>query len=549
MNPKTLGDYVEQHAAATPEKVWLRERRGDAITEWSWRQAQEEIHSAGAWFEARFGSGTNIALLSKNRPHWFMADLAIIGSGNVTVPLFTTLSREHSEYILDFAEVKVLVLGETMNWDDVRQVLPDGIEIVTLPGVECELPHVKWDDIVVEQEGSSPEYKADYDELISIAFTSGTTGVPKGAIQTHRSFVEPAKRIRIKAELPDDCRAFSYLPLAHIAERNVVEAYSIVFATEVTFNESLEFLVRDLHQARPHYLFGAPRVWEQIQQGVIAGFGSRENFDAALSADHDNVAAAIREKLGLQDAIYLITGAAPAPPSMLDWYWDIGLYLTEGYGQTEAMGIIGARPDDNRRGSIGKVAEGVEIRISDEGELLLKADGLSPGYYKRPEKTAELWQNGWLHTGDKASVDEDGFVFLSGRVKEYFKTIHGKFVSPAPIESDFAACPHVEQLCLLGRGYSKTVMICVLSEEAVNTARADVERILLQQLAAINESVYHHARIGAIVVTGDAWTIDNGVLTPTLKVRRGQVEEKFGGLAESLARRAAETHHELIEWV
>lgn len=549
MNKKTLGEYVQQHVEAHPDRTWLRERHGDEITEWSWQQCNEQISAAGSWFEEQFGSQTNVALLSKNRPHWFMADLAIIGAGCVTVPMFTTLSKAHAEYILEFAEVRALVLGETTNWDDVRAVLPDGIEIITLPGVSCELPHHKWDDVVAEYAGRTPAYRGDYDDMISIAFTSGTTGVPKGAIQTHRTFVEPAKRIQNKSELPKNCRAFSYLPLAHIAERNVVEAYSIVFASEVSFNESLEFLVRDLHEARPHYLFGAPRVWEQIQQGVIAGFGSREGYEAALSANHDAVAAAIREKLGLQDAVYLITGAAPAPPSMLDWYWDIGLYLTEGYGQTEAMGIIGAKPDDNRRGSIGKVAEGVEITFSDDGELLLKADGLSPGYYKRPEKTAELWQDGWLHTGDKASIDEDGFVFLSGRVKEYFKTIHGKFVSPAPIESDFAVCPVVEQLCLLGRGYSKTVMVCVLSAEAADKERAEVEKSLRQHVVAVNEAVYHHARIGAVIVSQEPWTIDNGVLTPTLKIRRGQVEDRFGGLAEALGRRAAEAHQELIEWV
>jgi len=549
MNKKTLGEYVTHYSDLHPQQIWLRERHGENITDWSWQQCREQINAAGAWFEKRFGSGENIALLSKNRPHWFMSDLAIIGSGNVTVPLFTTLSKAHSEYILEFAEVRALVLGETMNWDDVCEVLPEGIEIITLPGVDCELPHTTWNEIVTASAGKTPEYEADYDDMISIAFTSGTTGVPKGAIQTHRSFIEPAKRIQNSAQFPDNCRAFSYLPLAHIAERIVVEAYSVVFGSVVTFNESLEFLVRDLHEARPHYLFGAPRVWEQIQQGVIAGFGSRDQYAETLAADHDNIAAAIREKLGLQDAQYLITGAAPAPPSMLDWYWDIGLYLTEGYGQTEAMGIIGATYDDNRRGSIGKVSEGVEVKISEEGELLLRADGLSPGYYKRPDKTAELWQDGWLYTGDKASIDADGFVFLSGRVKEYFKTIHGKFVSPAPIESDFAACPAVEQLCLLGRGFSKTVMICVLSEEATSAAKSIVEETLLRQVARVNETVYHHARIGAVIVTTEPWTIDNGVLTPTLKVRRGQVEEKFNELAESLGRRAAESRQEFIEWV
>ena len=547
MTTRTLGKWIEDNTAEHPERIWLRERHADDFTEYTWQESLEQINAAGTWLENRFGHGTNIALLSKNRPHWFLADMAIIKSGNVTVPLFTTLSREHSEYILDFAEVKALVLGETANWDAVKDVLPDGIEIITLPGVDCELAHTRWEDIVEDSAGRVPTYSADYDDMVSISFTSGTTGVPKGAIQTHRSFLESMIRTQLRTELPDKCRAFSYLPLAHIAERFVVESFSIILATEVTFNESLETLLRDLNEAKPHYLFGAPRVWEQLQLGVIASFGSLEAYNQALAADHDNVAAAIREKLGLQDAMYLVTGAAPAPPSMLDWYWDIGLYLTEGYGQTEAMGLIGATKEDNKRGSIGRAIDFVELQIGDNEELLVKADGLSPGYYKRPEKSAELWQDGWLHTGDKAEIDEDGFVFLKGRVKEYFKTIHGKFVAPAPIESDFAACPHVEQLCLLGRGYSKTVMVCVLTEAAANGNGADIESELVSKVEEINESVYDHARIGAVIATREPWTIENGILTPTLKVRRDEVDDRFGKRAETLGRNAAELHSVLIE--
>jgi len=213
------------------------------------------------------------------------------------------------------------------------------------------------------------------------------------------------------------------------------------------------------------------------------------------------------------------------------------------------MGLIGATSDENRRGSIGTASEFIELKIGADDELLVQAEGLSPGYYKRPERTAELWQDGWLHTGDKARVDEDGFVFLSGRVKEYFKTIHGKFVSPAPIESDFAACPDVEQLCLLGRGYSKTVMICVLCEQSTDIPKEQVEVSILKTVAGINTGLYAHARIGAAIVTQEPWTIENGFLTPTLKIRRTEVEKKFGEQAEALGRRAAETHTQIIEWV
>jgi long-chain acyl-CoA synthetase len=547
MRKKTLNEYLLQHTRNHPDKVWLRERHGDEFTDLTWQQACDECFSVAAWLEHHLaGHKTNIGLLSRNRPHWFLADLATIVSGNVSVPLFTTLSEAHAEYILDFAEVKLLFLGETSNWESVRAVLPPSTEIVTLPGVDCDMPHRRWDDLVAECAGKPVHFAAEYDDLISIVFTSGTTGVPKGAMQTHRSMIAPVERTQLRVDLPAGTRAFSYLPLAHIAERQLVEMYSLVYASHVTFNESLQSLARDLREARPHYLFGAPRIWEQLQQNVITGFGGRSKFAAAMTADGENTARAIRQKLGLQDAKYLVTGAAPAAPALLEWFAALELPLTEGYGQTEAMGLIGASADEYQPGSIGKPIDGVELKIGDNDELLVRAEGLSPGYYKQPEKTAALWRDGWLHTGDKASVDEDGYVYLSGRVKDYFKTIHGKFVAPAPVESKFAACPYVAQLCLLGRGYSKTVMVCVLSAEGMAEENAVVDSALLDQLCKVNESLDHHARIGALIISADAWSIDNGLLTPTLKIRRDEVEDIFGSQAEALARQAAENHEALI---
>lgn len=546
MSDKTLYEYLQANTSQHPEKVWLRERLGDEFTEWTWQQAYEQISAAAAWLEKSYGSEkTNIALLSRNRAHWFFADLAIIGSGNVTVPLFTTLNADNAKYILEFAEVSVLFLGETTNWDVIRSVLPSGVDIITLPGVDCDSPCRKWDDIVAECTGLEPQYQADIEDLISIVFTSGTTGVPKGSLQTHRSSVVPVDRLRVKIELPDGARAFSYLPLAHIAERHLVEFFSVMRGSQVTFNESLETLIRDLAEVQPHFLFGAPRVWELLQQAVIASFGSAQELEHALATDSGGTSQKVREMLGVQHAISLLSAAAPAATSMLEWYASLGMNLVEGFGQTEAMGLLANTGEDNRIGSIGKAMEDVEIRIGDNDEFLVRADGLSPGYYKMPEKTAELWKDGWLHTGDKARIDEDGYVFLFGRVKDHFKTIHGKFVAPAPIENDFAACAVVEQLCLLGRGYSKTVMVCVVNSQR---DKSTLEQEILEQLTEVNTSVNKHERIGAIIITSEPWTIENGVLTPTLKIRRDEVEARFGEKAQVMARESAEQRTVLVEW-
>ena len=529
-------DYLEQWASEAPDAIWLRDRQDDDVTAWSWARARAEIDALAAWLEERFGTGVKMAILSRNRAHWFLADFAIIASGNVAVPIFTTIPASAARYVLEFSGAKVLFLGEAQNGDAVRGVLPAGTEIVCLPGAEIDAPHLRWDELLAEAAGSRPRHRCAADEVLSLVFTSGTTGVPKGVMQTHASMILPIDRFATAFAVREHPRFLSYLPLAHIGERQLVEGYSLLTRGTVTFNESLATLLRDLPDVRPNFIFGPPRIWEQLQQAVLAKLGPQPAPDR------------VDALLGLGDADYCLTAAAPTPPALIEWFRRVGVQLLEGYGQTEAMGLVACTRTDFRIGSIGKPLAGVECKLSSEDELLIRADGLSPGYYEMPDKTAELYRDGWLHTGDKARVDEDGFLYLTGRVKDYFKTIQGKFVAPVPIESDFADNPHTAQVCLLGRGYSKTVMVCVLNESGQRGDRADVERTLRAKAQAINASVERHARLGALILCSEAWTIENEVLTPTLKIRRERIEARFGLRAEPLARASAEQSTLLVEW-
>ncbi len=549
MNMQTLLDYVEKNADEFPQQMWLRDRSGDQFTEWNWSDANSEIHAVAAWLEQRYGpSKINIVLLSRSRAHWVLADLAIIGSGNVTVPMFTTLPASTAQYIFDFTDTRLLILGETDNWDAVQGTLPDGIDIVTLPGVEIESPHTSWEDIVSECSGQRPRHKGEPDDLVSIVFTSGTTGVPKGVMQTHRSMIEPMRRAFEPFGLRDHPRFLSYLPLSHIAERELVAAMSVLFSGTVTFSESLATLLRDMASTKPNFFFGPPRVWEQLQQGILAKFGSQQALDDALAKNSDGVGLQVRSMLGLDDADYLLTAAAPTPPALIHWHEKLGLVIMEGFGQTEIMATAVNTTEHRKVGSIGRLSDDVELKITDEGELVFKAPGAAIGYYKMPEKSAETFVDGWVHTGDKGYVDENGFVYLTGRVKDYFKTIHGKFVAPPPIESSFSENDWTEQLCLLGRGYSKTVVVCVLSDIARQQDRAVIEEALFEQVVKVNEKVEKHARIGAVVMTTEPWTIENEVLTPTLKIRREKVEVRFGERAQELARKSAEKGEILLDW-
>ena len=548
MECQTLTEQLAHWAQECPERVWLRDLSEAGETPYSWSEAQNQVLAASAALEKKLGSGQSMALLSKNRAHWVLADLAIIASGNISVPLFTTHTATTAEYILGFTETKVLFLGETSNWDAVKAVLPKDVLIITLPGVSCDIDHITWDSLVTAGLGDHPAHKASASDLISLVFTSGTTGMPKGVIQTHESNLIPVRRGTEAFASREDSRFFSYLPLSHIAERQIVEYGSMVACGEIWFNESLETLLRDLPACKPNIFFGPPRVWEQLQQAVLGKVGGQEALDTLLEQDAEGISTMVLGGLGLTEVDYCLTAAAPTPPALIHWWEKLGLKLCEGFGQTEAMSLIVTKVDDRRIGSIGKPISGVEVKISDIGELLIRAEGCTPGYYQQPEKTAELWQDGWLHTGDKAYVDDDGFIFITGRVKDYFKTIQGKFVAPPPIEGLFANNSHAEQQCLLGRGFSKTVMVTVLSEAAKGLDRQVVEASVLDTIASINTEVEKHARIGAVIISSEHWTIENEILTPTLKIRRERVEAVFAEKAEQLARESAEQGKVLVHW-
>jgi long-chain acyl-CoA synthetase len=545
----TVTDYLDHWAQTCPQTIWLRDRHGDDLVEWSWQSARDELQAVAAWLQAQYGNkGAAAALLSRNRAHWMLADMAIIASGNITVPIFTTQSTDTASYIIDFTDVKVLFVGESENWENIKAILPPQVQLVALPGVEPEQAHLKWEDIVRDHCGQQAQHSCRADDLLSLVFTSGTTGVPKGVMQTHNSMLIPMQRAKRAFNMRHNPRFLSYLPLAHLAERQLVWIQSLIHCGQITFVESLVHLVRDMAQVRPTYFFGAPRVWEQLQQIVLGQFGSQQALEQALTENAGATIEKVQDMLGFQDVDYLLTAAAPTPAALIHWFEKLGIVLTEGYGQTEAMTLIANSPTDRRVGSIGKPVAGVDVKIAESGELLCKADGLSPGYYKMPEKTAETFVDGWVHTGDKARVDEDGYYYLTGRVKDYFKTLQGKFVAPVPIESEFARNQWVEQQCLLGRGYSKTVMVCVLSGIAQQQEREMLENDLRSQAEAVNETVEKHARIGAIIVCTEPWTIENGVLTPTLKIKRDQVEMLFNDRAQAMAHTAAVEGQLLVAW-
>jgi len=357
MTANTIPQLVAHWATECPDKIWLRDLKDEGSDDYSWEESYRQIAAIAAMLESRFGQTEKMVVLSSNRAHWVLADLAIIASGNVTVSMFTTLPGAIAEYVLELTETKVIFVGETSNWDQVSAVLPDDVLLITLPGVDLEQPHLKWDDLLMEWAGKTPVYQGKPDDMISLVFTSGTTGMPKGVIQTHESNLIPIRRFVAEFEIRDNPRYLSYLPLSHIAERQIVEFSSIVVCGEISFNESLPTILRDINRTRPNMFFGPPRVWEQFQQAIIGKFGGKEALDTALAEDKEGAGQLVLDTLGLDQVDYCLTAAAPTPPALIHWWDELGLSLMEGFGQTEAMGVIVSTQSQRRVGSIGKLTK------------------------------------------------------------------------------------------------------------------------------------------------------------------------------------------------
>lgn len=546
----TIQNLLLQQAKEHPERVWLKDLSADSDTRWTWGEALEEIHALAFWLQSvTQGKGNNISILSRNRAHWVLADMAIIAANNVSVPIFTTQSQSIASYIFDLTDVQVLFVGESENWEKIQPVIPKDTIVVTFPGVEVNVPSLKWGDLVKQFQGKSVSVSTSPEDMISIIFTSGTTGMPKGVMQSHESMLLPVTRHAPELGISQNPRLISYLPLSHIAERQAIEIHSLLLGGEISFVESLPNLVRDLQRTQPHFFFGAPRVWETLQHGVYNFFGGRDNYAKSLKINKNAMRDDVRAMLGFNEIDAALSGAAPLSTSILNFFDELDIPILEAFGQTEAMSVISNKMNDRKVGSIGKPIGEVEARISESGELLIRSLGFALGYYKHADETAKTFVDGWLHTGDRARVDADGFYFLTGRVKDYFKTIQGKYVAPAPIEDKLSGSPYIEQMALIGRGCSSTCLICVPSVEGFGLSTEALSEALLSLVQSVNDKLEEkHARIGVVLVSDQAWTVDNEFLTTTLKLKRNKVEDTFLKIVEPLAKQAVVHKEVLIEF-
>ncbi len=534
-------------AKTCPDKIYLTQPLGGGATrDYTWAQVLDESSRMAAHLQSLgFPAGSKIAMMSKNSAQWIMTDVAIWMAGYVSVPLYPTLAAETVRQILTHSEAALCFVGKLDDWEMMRPGIPPGLPCIAhdLAPESARKAYPNWSDIVARQAPLGQLPLRGVDELATLIYTSGTTGMPKGVMHSFRTLSWGSKSALVRLELPKTPRMLSYLPLAHVAERICIEFLSFSLCGHVFFAESLDTFVKDIQRARPQLFFSVPRLWVKFQQGVNAKMPAEKlNLLLRIPILSGIVKKKILTQLGLDQCQVAVGGAAPMPPALLRWYDRLGLPIMEGYGMTENGAISHATfPGVLRPGTVGKPYPGVDARIDpDSGEIQMRGPCVMLGYYKEPELTKQaMTADGWLRTGDKGALDAEGNLKITGRVKDLFKTSKGKYVAPAPIEDALVMHPAIEACAVVGANLGQPLGLVMLSENGIKEAQGEKDK-LASELAAhmngINEKLDPHEQLDHIIVVKSAWTVDNGFVTPTFKIKRNKIEDAYGTHFENWSR-------------
>ena len=524
-------DALSLWEARYPDKIFLRQPVAGVFQELSWRDVGEQTRKIAGFLESlALPAHSRIAIFSKNCAHWFITDLAIMMAGHISVPIYATANCDTVSYILKHSESQVIFVGKLDDWESQEVGIPKGLLRIAMPYDTMPAEH-QWHGVLACNSGIEQEATPKGKEIMSIVYTSGSTGRPKGVEFSYQSYMFAATHLRDFLEVRAGDSMLSYLPLAHITERTFIEGMSLVSGqVTVSFVESLKSFASDLQSVQPTLFISVPRLWVKFQMAVFEKIPCRLlNILLHVPLLNLLLKRKIRSNLGLQRARIVGSGSAPVSPSLLRWYQKLGINIVEAWGMTEnlAYGTINYPFNAKKIGSIGRPVPELDVKLGDNSEILVRSKALFHAYYlDQPQSDAALI-DGFLRTGDKGEIDSDGYVTITGRVKDMFKTAKGKYITPVPIENRFADNPDIEQICVVGSSLKQPVALLVLSESARLKEREQVAIGLLQTLRQVNLTLESHQKLDRLIVVNESWDINNGLLTPTLKFKRHLIEQRY----------------------
>ncbi|MCT9978101.1 AMP-binding protein [Acinetobacter sp. I-MWF] len=545
--------YLLHWEKQLPQKdVFVQPLANGNVVHYTWSEVAQQVRSMASYLQSlNLPEKSAIAIYGKNSAHWLMADLAIWMSGHISVPLYPTLNAEGAAYVLNHSEAKLLFIGKldgkADSWNEVKTIIPQDLACVRL-ALSPEFDAPQWNDIVQSVAPLENPVLPNKNDLATIVYTSGSTGVPKGVMQSFATLLSGARELRLTYQVTTSDRALSYLPLAHVAERIFIQSSLMVCGFTVYFANSIETFVEDLNRAKPTLFFSVPRLWTKFYLGVNEKIPLHiQKVLFKIPVLGKLVKKKLLTKLGLNHVRYAFTAAAPLPTDIILWYRNLGLELLEVYGMTENCGYSHVtRVGQFASGYVGHAQPKVECKIDENGEILVKSPGTMLGYYKNPEKTAEdMTEDGFLRTGDLGEIDAEGRLKITGRIKDIFKTSKGKYIMPVPTEQKIGNQALIESVCIGGSSQPQPIAFIMLAEDIRNSLkqnpkRDEIENTLKALRVKINEELEPHAKISFFVVVNEAWTMENDLLTPTMKIKRNKIESRYEPFLDAWAQQKRE---------
>jgi long-chain acyl-CoA synthetase len=590
---KTIVDYFNRNADRHGDKPAIHWKDNGEFQDLTWSRYRDVVHQAAAGLVTLgVRSEEFVAIMAGNRPEHVIADYAVVHSGATPVTIYSTLAVNQIQYIANNCQATVAILENLeymKRWEEIRSELPNLRYVVLMQGAENYDTSdwvLSWDELLargtrkLQEDGETVNRAVDSitpDTLATLIYTSGTTGTPKGVMISHRNVVWTVECLRRGANLKLGARMVSYLPLAHIAERLATHYLATYLAGEIWFCPNLSGVLEYILEARPTLFVGVPRVYEKFHSRLMARFEEASGVKgfllnkaletnaarveaedqgrsgSALAGILDKIALSkVRDGLGMDQVEIAITAAAPIHPDLIRFFQTIGVPLFELYGMSETTGPATTNvPGSARIGSVGRPLPGVGVKIEEDGEVLMSGGVITAGYYKLPEASAETFDSdGWIRSGDLGRIDEDGFLWIVGRKKEIIITAAGKNVAPAKLETLLGNHPLISKACMVGDGRKFLTMVIALDHEeapawaearglpytdpASFSALPEVQDEIKTAVESANESVARVEQIKKWIVVGDEWTPDSGEVTPSLKLKRRVVLEKYADEIESL---------------